>query len=188
VTTLDLPEALHNEWNSFLYRLCENLVILTQDVEDSLCWSCNPRDGSFTTKLGYKAWQEERKNVQPQWWWKILWKSKAPLRCKLLMWLALTNKMLTWDNLEKRNWHGPNYCILCKQNSESVSHLFVSCPFAGQVASTLKEKLKIGAEWNIPSLEECYKLWIQDRSLKLYAGLPCILVANLWWARECDTF
>jgi hypothetical protein len=52
----------------------------------------------------------------------------------------------------------------------------------------LKEKLKVGADWINPSLEECYKLWIHDRLLKLYAGLPCILVANLWWARNATLF
>jgi hypothetical protein len=77
---------------------------------------------------------------------------------------------------------------LCKQNSESSYHLFVSCPFAGQVATTLKEKLKVGADWNNPSLEECYKLWVHVRSLKLYAGLPCILVENLCWAWNTTLF
>jgi hypothetical protein len=180
-------KALHDEWNSYLTRLSKNLGHLNTRSRGFFMLVCNPRDGSFTAKLGYKSWQEERKNVQPHWWWKTLWKSKAPLRCKILMWLALTNKLLTWDNLEKRNWHGPNHCILCKQFPEYVSHLFISCPFAGQVASTLKENLKIGADWNFPSLEECYKLWIHDRSLKLYAGLPCILVANLWWAQNVVT-
>jgi hypothetical protein len=64
----------------------------------------------------------------------------------------------------------------------------VSFLFKVQVASTLKEKIKIGADWNIPSIEECYKLWIQDKSLKMYARLPCILVANLWWDQNMTPF
>jgi hypothetical protein len=100
------------------------------------------------------------------------------------MWLVLTNKLLTWDNLEKMNWHGPNCCVLWKLNFESASHFFVSCPYVGQVAMTIKEKFKVGVDWNNINLEECYTMWIQDRSLKMYVGLLCILVANLWWVRN----
>jgi len=51
VATLGLPEAIHIEWNSFLSRLCEYIVILSQFTGDSLCWSHNPKDRSFTNTL-----------------------------------------------------------------------------------------------------------------------------------------
>jgi hypothetical protein len=76
---------------------------------------------------------------------------------------------LTWDNLEKGIGMVQTRCVFFKLNFEYASHLFVSCPYAGQVTMAIKEKLKVGADWNNISLEDCYKLWIQDRSLKLYA-------------------
>lgn len=101
-----------------------------------------------------------------------MWKSKVPLRYKISLWLALNNKLLTWDNGVKRGWCGPNRCTLCFGDEESVSHLFVFCPYASQVEKLVKEKLKARFEWNKESLGECYQLWVQDRAMKLYSGLP----------------
>jgi hypothetical protein len=74
------------------------------------------------------------------------------------------------------------------KNLKTASHLFVSCPFIGQVSMALKKKIKAGADWINPSFEECYKFWIHDISLNLYAGLPCILVENLWRAHIAAVF
>jgi hypothetical protein len=103
------------------------------------------------------------------WWWKPLWKLKSPLRCKLTLWLSLKNKLLTWDNGIKRGWIGPNWCVLCKSDVESNSHVFVSCPYAGKVYSMIKDNLGINSEWKSESLEECLRHWLMDRSTSLYA-------------------
>jgi hypothetical protein len=126
--SLDLPEAMRDEWNSFISLLCENFISLDRDSEDSLCWSKNTQNGSYSVKLGYKAWLEDNFVTHPKWWWKPLWKLKAPPRCKLTLWLAMNNKLLTWDNFLRRGWCGPNKCPLCKENQETITHLFVSVP------------------------------------------------------------
>jgi hypothetical protein len=101
--------------------------------------------------------------------------------------LALNNKLLTWDNGHKRGWHGPNRCPLCNSNSESISHIFISCLYAGQVSTLIKEKHNAQDNWNKDSLEECFRSWVQDRSVALYAGLPSIMVSNIWWAKKQDS-
>jgi hypothetical protein len=109
---------------------------------DSLCWSKNPQNDSYSVKLGYKSWLEENSVIHPKWWWKPLWKIKSPPRCKLTLWLALNNKLLTWDNFLRRGWCGPNRCPLCKENQETITHLFISCPYAGKVAQIIKYQAK----------------------------------------------
>jgi ribonuclease HI len=42
----------------------------------------------------------------------------------------------------------------------------------------------VGAYWNKESVEECYKSWALDRSIILYAGMPSLMVSNLWWAHN----
>jgi hypothetical protein len=37
------------------------------------------------------------------------------------------NKLLTGDNLEKRNIAGPHRCELCRSNPETAQHLFLEC-------------------------------------------------------------
>jgi hypothetical protein len=73
-------------------------------------------------------------------------------------------------------------------DEESISHLFVFCPYAGQVAKLVKEKLNVRSDWNKESLEECYQLWVQDRVVKLYSGLPSIMISNIWWAHNSTIF
>lgn len=58
-TSLDLPLDHKLEWETYIDQLCKNYVRLDES-EGSPCWTKNPRDGSFTSKLGYKAWQESQ--------------------------------------------------------------------------------------------------------------------------------
>ena len=46
------------------------------------------------------------------WWYNALWKWFIPLKVKLLCWLMMENKILTWDKYLKRGGFGPNVCIL----------------------------------------------------------------------------
>jgi hypothetical protein len=54
------------------------------------------------------------------------------------MWLALSNKVLTWDNLQKRNKHCPGWRYICKGSEEFISHLLISCSYTSQVWKKLE--------------------------------------------------
>jgi hypothetical protein len=43
------------------------------------------------------------------------------------MWLALANKILTWDNGLNRGWKGWNRYVLFKLEGESTDHIFIQC-------------------------------------------------------------
>jgi hypothetical protein len=58
-----------------------------------------------------------------------LWKLKIPLKVKIFMWFLNSKVLLTKDNLAKQNWHGCMKCCFC-DSTETVEHLFLSCPFA----------------------------------------------------------
>lgn len=45
----------------------------------------------------------------------------------------LENKILTWDNFLKRGGNGPNVCILCFMDVESVDHIMIHCKFTKEV-------------------------------------------------------
>jgi hypothetical protein len=34
---------------------------------------------------------------EPDWWWKMIWKLKAPKETQIFMWLAIKNKAMTWE-------------------------------------------------------------------------------------------
>ena len=76
-----------------------------------MVWTKNPTTGDFMTKLGYKSWALEHYQGEKIVWWTQVWKSEGPLKAKIILWLALSNKLLTWENLKKRGWHGPSWCV-----------------------------------------------------------------------------
>ena len=46
-------------------------------------------------------------------WWKQVWKSEGPFKEKITLWLALNNKLLTWENIKKRGLEWSNLvCIM----------------------------------------------------------------------------
>ena len=42
----------------------------------------------------------------------------SPLKTIITLWLALSNKLLTWEILKKRGFQGPCICILCLSHEE----------------------------------------------------------------------
>jgi len=71
----------------------------------------------------------------------VVWKTWATLKVKLFLWLAFKGRLWT---VERRRCHGlvaATACHLCNQAHETVSHLFVSCPFTSQIWETILRRL-----------------------------------------------
>jgi len=76
---------------------------------------------------------EEAFSGENKWLWKFIWDPRVPNKQKVLLWLALEKKILTWDNGLKKGWVGPKKCPLCKTNPKFVQHLFTQHSYALQV-------------------------------------------------------
>ena len=100
------------------------MIHLEEDAKDKLVWTKNPATRDLTAKLGYKNWGLEQYQGEMNDLWKQVWKNAGPLKDKIILWLALSNKLLTWENLKKRGWHGPSWCVLCHLEEETRSHMF----------------------------------------------------------------
>ena len=64
--------------------------------------------------------------------WKIIWKSKALPRMAFFVWTAVMGKILTVDNLRKKNIIVTE-CCMCKKSGESIDHLLLHCEVAIEV-------------------------------------------------------
>lgn len=84
--------SVHNSSHSAI-RLSE---------EDILLWSKNPVAGLYTVKIGYAAKVEEEGQKYKNSDEALEWKLPSPLKARSLLWLALANKLLAWDNRQKR--------------------------------------------------------------------------------------
>jgi hypothetical protein len=63
-----------------------------------------------------------------------IWRSHAPLKCKIFGWLALKRRLWTSD---RRTRHGlqdrPDPCATCLQDEDNVDHILAQCPYAKMV-------------------------------------------------------
>jgi hypothetical protein len=78
--------------------LASNYIFLNDEEEYSIYWLKNPGTREYTTGLGYNTVVEASFSGENYWWWCSLWKLQVPLKRKVYLWLALNNKLLTWEN------------------------------------------------------------------------------------------
>lgn len=121
------------EWQAYILELYQANIQLSVG-EDSLLWSWNSRDGSISAHSAYEAVCYTNQ-VDGKWWHHACWQWRILLKVKIFSWLLLEEKILIWDNLHKRGFHGPNICPFCHLDSESFHHLFAVCPFTAKVWS-----------------------------------------------------
>jgi hypothetical protein len=70
---------------------------------------------------------------ETHWWWTNIWKLQSLKKTKLLMWLALMDKIPTWEFSQKKNKQGLGICYLYRNVEEIVSHIFTRCLFSLQI-------------------------------------------------------
>jgi hypothetical protein len=92
-----------------LQGLFDELVALCSDFnlsnhEDKPVWRLGKN--GFTVNSLYKKNSLDQIKVP----YRFLWKSKLPQKIKVFLWLVFRNKILTKDNLKKRNWKGSDDC------------------------------------------------------------------------------
>jgi hypothetical protein len=73
---------------------------------------------------------------------------KAPTRVAFFVWSAAFGKILTHDNLHKKNVVVIEWCCMCKKNGESIDHLLLHCEVAHDLWSYVLALF--GIEWVMP--------------------------------------
>ena len=76
--------------------------------------SKNKKTSRYTASQGYQVMQssvdgdpsqgyqvmQSSVDGDPSWWWTKIWKVRLSNKMKIFMWLALENKVLTWEMLQ----------------------------------------------------------------------------------------
>ena len=90
-------------WNRYIAILKSSHVRLSA-ADDCLIWNLS-KTGKYSPKEGYVELMN--REVESNWWWKVIWKMKCPLKTKIFSWFLLFGKALTWDVLCSRGREGP---------------------------------------------------------------------------------
>ena len=98
----------------------------------------------------------------------------------------MENKLLLWNNLQRRGFECPSLYSLCMNDSESNMHLFVGCDFTCGVWVRVLHTLKFTGNWQGDSISDCFKNWIQQNSH--FPHLPVFLCSIIWLERNLVLF
>ena len=92
-------------------------------------------------------------------------------------------KILTANNLIKRNWPNDPICKLCGTDPETATHLCKDCVFSKQVWSDLKQWLGLTAIDIVPMTCSIHSYWRKCRAKidkDRRKAFDCIMI-YLWW-------
>lgn len=121
----------------------------------------------------------------------LAWDSKAPLKCKLFIWLACRERCWTADKLAKRGMEHPVACPLCDQLPENINHLLLGCVFSREVWYNFfrhwgKENWTPNAESSLP--EWWSSISSDGRTKKDLATVITLVCWMLWKHRNGVVF
>ena len=123
-----------------------------------------------------------------------IWKAKAELKCRFFAWTLLHKKILTANNLIKRNWPNDPICKLCGTEPETPTHLCKDCVFSKQVWSDLKQWLGLTVLDIVPMTGSIHWYWRKCRAKidkdrrKAFDSIMIYLWWNVWKERNRRTF
>jgi hypothetical protein len=177
---LDLIGNLVVEWIAY-YKALIHSGIQLQSKEESLILTGGDHSGVINDKNVYNALAKEYWSTQIIGWQRQFWNWDLARKIKLFMWLALENKILTWDNLIKEGWEGPSLCYLCHRDEDTVFHIFVSCTFSQKNWFSLSTVYNFATIWGGSILTLFYENWLK---LEKYRSTLPELTCYIWLPRN----
>lgn len=81
----------------------------------------------FSTASAYRAFFVGQTEIAGA---RCLMKARAPGNFKFFVWLVLHGRCCTAERRKRHNLRDDDTCALCSQQSESITHLLLNCPFA----------------------------------------------------------
>ena len=195
-------ELEHQSWTRGLWRMesvneMANFITLwdlVQSVQlteepDTIRWKWTSH-GDYSAKTAYNI---QFAGSHSQFQGSTIWKAGAEGKHKFFAWLLVQSKLLTADNLSKRQWPCDPMCSLCSQEQETADHLILHCCFA-------KEVWHLMARWTqnlvkIPDMGSSVATWWQQELTGLpkklrrtKAALLMYTAWNLWKERNQRIF
>ncbi|CAL9004181.1 unnamed protein product, partial [Prunus brigantina] len=105
-------------------------VRLNNSRSDRRSWEIEDH-GSFSCKSFRSFLLSTTKEVFPP--STSIWKAKTPPKIQFFVWLAANGKINSCDSIQRRHPKmclSPSWCVLCKDNAESIDHMFIHCSYS----------------------------------------------------------
>lgn len=96
---------------------------------DSFHWRYN-KSGEFTVR-SYYTFLNNGGLICP--YYRIIWRNIAPLKVRMLVWLVLSNSLLTGDRLRNKHIVTFQLCYFYNQAEETLEHIFLNLSFYSSI-------------------------------------------------------
>lgn len=130
-------------------HLCHAITTVerNQDQEDGFTWTCTAT-GQYSARAIYASLCSGLPRSPMS---ACVWRSWAPLKCKIFAWLAMQYRLWTSD---RRARHGlqdePSACYTCLQDEDNVDHILSTCGYAREVWFLICDTLHINVQDRLP--------------------------------------
>ncbi|KAK9944849.1 hypothetical protein M0R45_010396 [Rubus argutus] len=145
-----------NGWNERLLSSCLPLNIVNKILtippgfdgcgDDIQIWGCTS-NGIFNVKSAYNIFFNSYDHTNSP--WRFIWKLNIPPKLKTFAWVLCHGKLLTNTQRVKRCFTNDDSCPICKQNQESLVHLFRDCPAATNVWNVFSIPNSVANTYNL---------------------------------------
>jgi hypothetical protein len=173
-------------------RILEIVCTIQRDAaaEDVFAWPWSS-SGKYDARSTYKMLCQGSVRWEGA---SCVWRSSAPLKCKIFAWLALQFRLWTSD---RRVRHGlqevVSTCYTCLQEVDSVSHVLMGCVFARQVWFRCLQTF--GLELAIPTASDSLQSWwfearkrFGKKEKRGFDTLVILISWRLWKQRNARVF
>ena len=164
-------------------------VVLTPGIADRVVWKLTS-SGEYSARSAYRAFFVGLEFFPCG---KTIWKTWAPAKCKIHIWLALQRRLWTADRRLRHGLNSHTNCPLCDQAPETADHLALGCVFAREVWTKVLHRCNL--DLLVPRDGDSLIEWWPDarrrappRSRKGFDSLVILFVWSLWKERNGRVF
>lgn len=158
-------------------------------ARDVYTWHPTPH-GDFSISSAYHS-VRSRVPITPI--WRILWQPVIPLRISFFIWKAYNNLLPLPNTMCRMGFSmAPSICSFCGAASESLQHIFLTCPFSTAIwnhfaALVGAPGINSNGLW---SSFFSWQIWAGRSSIRKLIGalLPVLIVWNLWKMRNKNLY
>ena len=150
-------------------------IVFTQE-DDSLIWQLENK-GTYSTSSLYHV--INFRGICPV-FIPALWKLNVPPRVHVFLWLLSHNKIMTKDNLRKRQIFKPEECLFCSEK-ETVQHLMFDCVVSKIIWTFVFEHFAVCIG---TSYESVARYWVSNSKNSALNSVCAAVLWNIWKFRN----
>ncbi|XP_026399319.1 uncharacterized protein LOC113295179 [Papaver somniferum] len=176
-------DILHQLFSQQIVDEIQKIFLNGNNAEDILIWSPTVT-GKFSTKSCYKILSENipSSSAMHEFPWRKFWSfSFIPPKIMVFTWKLIYNGLPVNQNIKRFVSQIDPSCTFCKQEEESIEHLFFNCPWSVTILENISREFA-GLTYTRNS-RDVIMSWIEETNLFKFTMGLCVFW-NIWKMRN----